>query len=545
MTDRRHFDCCYSIITRLCMAIACAAGLALPSVATAQVSPSTSFATPGNWSYTVPAGVYFVSVRAAGAGGGGGGADANGAGGGGGAGAALTVTLRVTPGQILSGVVGGGGSTGFTGGYVSACAGGGAASAFGGGGAGANSNCASGGYSGAGGAGGGGSSVALAGTIVAQAGGGGGGSGGGWNNPGTAGLAALATVTQTAACGTLGTGTAGLVINLDGGAAGGGGGGGPGGASGAGSGDDSGSTGTVGATGGGTKAGGGGGGTCYNTSASIISGVASGSGGAGAAGNATVGGSSPGLNGGAGSIVVTLLPSVIISKVSTGGVGTFSFTGSNGAPSQSLTTVTPGTAVTGVPQLLTSPAAQTVLSESAATGFALTAISCASLGSGGTATVSLAARTVTLNAAAISPGVAVTCTFTNAVALTISKGSTPVWNPSTGAINPKAIPGAQIRYCIQVSNSATSPAATVPVITDPLPPNVTFVPGSAFINGTVSGGGVCNTGAFVNGAAITAATGTGASGTAGGTFSGGVVTGNLATINPGATATLYFDVIVN
>ena len=518
---------------------------ALPMHAIAQVAPATNFATPGNYTYTIPAGVYFVSVRAAGAGGGGGGSDLAGAGGNGGTGFAITIVMRVTPGQIMSLIVGGGGRTGFTGGFVTPCVGGGTASAFGGGGKGADANCASGGYSGGGGAGGGGSSAALAGTVVVQAGGGGGGSGGGWNNPGAGGFAGAATLSQTLACGTLGTGTPGVVLNQDGGAAGGGGGGFPGGTSGAGSGDDSSASGTVGATGGGTKRGGGGGGNCANTVAAVLSASMTGTGGAGAAGNTVASGSSPGTIGAGGSVVITLLPSLIITKTSNGGVGTFNFTGTNGAPAQSLTTVTAGTNIAGSPQLLTSPAAQTVITEGANANYSLTAIGCTNLGSGGTAAVNLTARTVTLNAAAISPGVAVICTFTNAIGLTVRKVSTVVWDPVNGSTNPKFIPGAEVRYCISMLNNAASPAATSTIVTDTLPTGVTFVAGSSFINGTVNSGGVCNTGAFVNGGNTTAATGSGSSGTTGGSFSSGTVTGTLATINSGETRTLYFDAIIN
>ena len=541
---------CHRRVTmlRICALILLSAlvGLAvLPMHAIAQVSPTTNYTTSGNYTYTIPAGIYFVSVRAAGAGGGGGGSDLAGAGGNGGTGSAITIVMRVTPGQIMSLIVGGGGRTGFTGGFVTPCVGGGTASTFGSGGKGADANCASGGYSGGGGAGGGGSSAALAGTVVVQAGGGGGGSGGGWNNLGANGVAGAATLSQTSACGTLGTGTPGVVVNLDGGAAGGGGGGFPGGTSGAGSGDDSSASGTVGATGGGTKRGGGGGGNCANTVSAVLSASMSGTGGAGAAGNTVASGSSPGTVGAGGSVVITLLPSVIVTKTSNGGVGTFNFTGTNGAPAQSLTTVTAGTNIAGSPQLLTSPAAQTVISEAANPDYSLTAIGCANLGSGGTAAVDLAARTVTLNAAAISPGVAVICTFTNAIGLSVRKVSTVVWDPVNGSTNPKFIPGAEVRYCISMLNNAASPAATSTTVTDTLPAGVTFVAGSSFINGTVNGSGVCNTGAFVNGGNTTAATGAGSSGTTGGSFSGGTVTGALATINSGETRTLYFDAIVN
>ena len=537
---------------RLVRALAIAFGLIIaavfPNRASAQTSPTTTVSSPGAWSYTVPAGVYFVSVRAAGAGGGGGGADLGGSGGAGGAGTAITVMLRVTPGQVLSGTIGGGGRSGFTGGPdlggSIACSGAGLASSFGGGGRGANANCAVGGYSGGGGAGGGGTSVALAGTIVAQAGGGGGGSGGGWYHPGVNGVAAAASILQTSACGAVGSGAAGVSLALDGGAAGGGGGGYPGGTAGAGSNDDGGQTGSTAATGGGTARGGGAGGSCANTTAAILSAVASGTGGAGAAGEVNPSGTSSGVVGGNGSITITLLPSVIVAKTTTGGTGTFNFTGTNGFANQAVTTSVAGTPVAGSPQLLTSPASATTLTETGPTGFILSGITCTGLGSGGTATVNLTTRSVTLNAAAISPGTAVTCTFTNAIAPTITKVSTVVWDPTNGITNPRAIPGAQVRYCIVVSSNSGGAVMTAPTVSDRLPSTVTFVPGSLFVNGTASGT-VCNTGAVTYLGHPTNGTGTGASGTTGGSFSAGTVTATLSTIASGARATVYFDVIVN
>lgn len=292
----------------------------LVSVLFVSVVPAnaTNYTTPGTWSYTVPANVYAVRVTLTGAGGGGGGADANGAGGTGGSGGSIIVIFSVTPGQTVTGVVGGGGGTGFTGGnlFNVSCTGGGAASAYGGGGGGANANCApAGGYSGGGGAGGGASSVSYAGAVIAQAGGGGGGSGGGWNNAAANGVSVSNIITKTASCSTLGSGTAGVQLNIDGGAAGGGGGGVAGGASGAGSGDDSSSSGKVGATNGGAKAGGGAGGSCYSTASSIISASANGTGAAGAAGQ-TITTSTAGAAGSDGAVTINPYTSLSFTKTS-------------------------------------------------------------------------------------------------------------------------------------------------------------------------------------------------------------------------------------
>jgi uncharacterized repeat protein (TIGR01451 family) len=60
--------------------------------------------------------------------------------------------------------------------------------------------------------------------------------------------------------------------------------------------------------------------------------------------------------------------------------------------------------------------------------------------------------------------------------LSVTKISTVV-NDYVSASNPKAIPGALITYCILVSNPGSGTATSVSV-TDPIPANVTFVPGS-------------------------------------------------------------------
>ena len=107
-------------------------------------------------------------------------------------------------------------------------------------------------------------------------------------------------------------------------------------------------------------------------------------------------------------------PTFMITKVSNGFSGAFSFTGTNGVGPQTITTVAAGVPVTGTPQTLTAPATITTITESTPpANFTLTSISCSGLGSGGTATPNLAARSVTLDAAATALGAVIGCTFTN------------------------------------------------------------------------------------------------------------------------------------
>lgn len=110
-------------------------------------------------------------------------------------------------------------------------------------------------------------------------------------------------------------------------------------------------------------------------------------------------------------------PTLAVTKVSNGGVGSFSFTGSNGFTGQTITTTSPGVGVTGATQTLTAAGVVTTITESAPpAGFSLTSITCSGLGAGGTATANIATRTVTLDAAATATGSAIACTFTNTFA---------------------------------------------------------------------------------------------------------------------------------
>ncbi len=75
--------------------------------------------------------------------------------------------------------------------------------------------------------------------------------------------------------------------------------------------------------------------------------------------------------------------------------------------------------------------------------------------------------------------------------ITVTKTATVISDPFNGTTDPKAIPGAVIEYCLQVANAAGGAAATNVVVSDPVPANTTFVTGSIFAGGTVTGG-VCN-----------------------------------------------------
>jgi len=193
-------------------------------------------------SFTVPACVTSITVRAWGGGGGGAGNDSH-VGMAGGGGAFATSTLTVTPGQVISVIVGGGGGLGQDG----AASTGAGAGGFGLGDGGSGGDPGSSGTSGAGGGGGGGTGLVSGGVILIDAAGGGGGGGGGNYTVGGAGGASgqagtpgasgneppLCFCTYTGGAGgtpggsadTVGTQGANRGVGNDGGAGGGGGGG--------------------------------------------------------------------------------------------------------------------------------------------------------------------------------------------------------------------------------------------------------------------------------------------------------------------------------
>lgn len=124
-----------------------------------------------------------------------------------------------------------------------------------------------------------------------------------------------------------------------------------------------------------------------------------------------------------------------IGKISTGGTGRFSFTGTNGVTGQNLDTTVSGTEVFGPIVTLAANSTSTQVSEiSLPAGFALSSITCSGLGSGGVASVvnnGRAGGTVTLDAAATAPGSTIVCHFRNVNGATVSFTKAKIANDST------------------------------------------------------------------------------------------------------------------
>ena len=113
-------------------------------------------------------------------------------------------------------------------------------------------------------------------------------------------------------------------------------------------------------------------------------------------------------------------------------------------------------------------------------------------------------------------------------AVSVIKSSTVLSDPVNGTTNPKLIPGAQVRYCIAVTNPASNPTATSVTLSDPLGAlPETYVAGSLRVNGTATGSS-CNADVSV-----------------GGTFRWGSISATLSNIAAGSTRTAYFDVTIN
>lgn len=76
---------------------------------------------------------------------------------------------------------------------------------------------------------------------------------------------------------------------------------------------------------------------------------------------------------------------------------------------------------------------------------------------------------------------------TSNVALTVTKSSRII-SDGVNTLNPKALPGAVVEYCLAVRNATLGTAANNVTLTDLVPDNTTYVPGSLSIGGL---GGTC------------------------------------------------------
>lgn len=77
------------------------------------------------------------------------------------------------------------------------------------------------------------------------------------------------------------------------------------------------------------------------------------------------------------------------------------------------------------------------------------------------------------------------------VNLTVSK-SAKVISDGVNTLNPKAIPGAVVEYCLRVNNATLLTPATSINLTDAIPPNTTYVPGSISVGVAGVLGVACN-----------------------------------------------------
>ena len=124
--------------------------------------------------------------------------------------------------------------------------------------------------------------------------------------------------------------------------------------------------------------------------------------------------------------------------------------------------------------------------------------------------------------------------FITSTSMTVTKISSVV-SDGTSASNPKAIPGAIVRYCVLVTNNGGATQSNVKP-TDILPATVTYVPASM-----LSGAACAN--------AATAedddAAGADESDPFGMSIAGSTITGSAASLAPGATFAMAFRVTIN
>ncbi len=119
--------------------------------------------------------------------------------------------------------------------------------------------------------------------------------------------------------------------------------------------------------------------------------------------------------------------------------------------------------------------------------------------------------------------------------LSLTKISSVISDPINLTTNPKAIPTATIRYCIQASNSGSATITNM-VFSDPLPSATTY------IAGTMRSGTSCATAATVEDDDSSDAAETDAIRAS---FSGTTLTATAATMGPSTTYAITFNVLVN
>ncbi|MGO1001534.1 prealbumin-like fold domain-containing protein [Lysobacter sp. CA196] len=186
------------------------------------------------------------------------------------------------------------------------------------------------------------------------------------------------------------------------------------------------------------------------------------------------------------------LPTLQVVKLTQNGVGTFSFSGSNGIANHDITTVTAGTGAAGPVQLLTAAGTTTAVTEAPLpAGYLLGGISCSGLGAGGNASVDLPNRSVALDAAATASGSVIVCTFTNVAQvadLAITKTNTPLAGDSDQA-NDTVVRGATTLYSLRVANNG--PVSVTGAIVQDTPVNGLNCPAGNVVSCSSATAGAC------------------------------------------------------
>ena len=115
-------------------------------------------------------------------------------------------------------------------------------------------------------------------------------------------------------------------------------------------------------------------------------------------------------------------------------------------------------------------------------------------------------------------------------ALTVTKSVAIISDPFNLAVNPKAIPGATMRYTITVQNTSTTTAATSVVVVDAPPANTTYTASTITLNAAAQTDADDSPGTDNSDFNVTNA---------------GAVTVTIPTLAASSTATITFDVTID
>ncbi|MEG3791954.1 hypothetical protein V1318_17695 [Lysobacter sp. CCNWLW3] len=217
-----------------------------------------------------------------------------------------------------------------------------------------------------------------------------------------------------------------------------------------------------------------------------------------------------------------------LTKVSTGNIGSFAFSGNNGIADHTIVTTAPDLPGTAGPQqtlTVASTTANTTVTEAPPPGWAITAVACTGLAAGQTAT--FAGNGVTIPFAGlsiVSGGRDVACTITNTLSsnLTITKSNTYTAAQPSDLPGDTVAAGANTTYTLVVTNAGPG-TVTGAVVRDAPGAGITCPAGNAV---TITGDGV-PAGSFNIGQLTSAA---------------GIA---LGTLNAGQSTTLSFTCTVN